>query len=222
MLALVDMQPGTNDLLVRLSPPSKASQPPGCQIRVRAAGPLVVALPEKLDSAQLAARLREASSGSTQPIAPGFISANWPQEMLRGDTVQGRRLFGSLACAKCHAITAGQKGGGAPSLAEARRRFTVTHVVESILLPSKQVAEPFRATTILKLDGRILTGLVTAESADELEMLLPDATRQIVRKTDVDERSTGALSPMPQGLVRSPQELRDLLAYLLSEQPLPP
>ena len=187
-----------------------------------AVGPLVVAFPEKLDSAQWAERLREASSGSAHPIPAEFISIDWSKELPRGDAAQGRRLFGSLACAKCHAITAGQKGGGAPSLAEARRRFTVAYVVESILIPSKQVAEPFRATTILKHDGRILTGLITAEAADELELLLPDATRQIVRKADVDERSAGTLSPMPQGLVRTPQELRDLLAYLLSDQPLPP
>ncbi len=221
-LALIDMQPGTNDLLVRLSPAETSQPQPGCRIRVRASGPLVVALPEKLDSAQLTARLREASSGSTQAIPSEFISVDWSKEISRGDAAQGRRLFGSLACAKCHAITAGQKGGGAPSLAEAKRRFTVAYAVESILIPSKQVAEPFRATTILKLDGRILTGLVTSESADELEILLPDATRQVIRKADVEERSTGALSPMPQGLVRSPQELRDLLAYLLSDQPLPP
>ena len=31
-----------------------------------------------------------------------------------------------------------------------------------------------------------------------------------------------ATSPMPAGLVRTPAELRDLLAYLLSERPLPP
>ena len=41
-------------------------------------------------------------------------------------------------------------------------------------------------------------------------------------KNDIDERAVSQLSPMPHGLVKTPTELRDLLAYLLSERPMPP
>jgi hypothetical protein len=37
---------------------------------------------------------------------------------------------------------------GGPSLAEARKRFTVPYVVASVLLPSKQVAPVFHATCV--------------------------------------------------------------------------
>jgi putative heme-binding domain-containing protein len=142
--------------------------------------------------------------------------------VARGDAAQGRRLFGTLGCVKCHAITADQKGNGAPSLAEARKRFTVAYLVESVLLPSKQVVELFRATSIETVDGQPLTGLVVRESADEVELLLADATRKTIATTDIESRQMQALSPMPAGIVKTPGELRDLLAYLLSEHPQAP
>jgi hypothetical protein len=71
-------------------------------------------------------------------------------------------------------------------------------------------------------DGRTLMGLVVAESTDTVDVILPDATRAQVVKKQVEQRETLKLSPMPQGLVKTPVELRDILAYLLSDRPLPP
>jgi hypothetical protein len=71
-------------------------------------------------------------------------------------------------------------------------------------------------------DGRIVSGLVVRDSDQEVELLLPDTTRQTVKKADVESRTVGTTSPMPAGLVRTPQELKDLLTYLLSDRPQPP
>jgi putative heme-binding domain-containing protein len=215
---LIDLEPGSNDLLLRLD---SAASTDGCVIRVQANGTVTATIPEKLDSALLGQRLRDAA-GSTQPLGTEFTAVNWSQEVQRGDAAAGRKLFGTLGCAKCHAVAAEQKGAGAPSLAEARRRFTVPHLVESILLPSRQVAEPFRASSIVTTEGQILTGLVTAETAGTIDVLLPDASRRTLQKSQIDERTPTALSPMPQGIVKTPDELRHLLSYLLSERPLPP
>jgi putative heme-binding domain-containing protein len=217
--ALIELQPGTNEILLRLSSRGTTSK---LRIQVRAKDSITVSLPEKLDSNLLASRLRDAAASGTQPLAKEFVERDWSKEATSGDAAQGRKLFGSLGCVKCHAITADQKGGGGPSLAEAKRRFTVPHLVESVLLPSKQVAEPFRGTTIVMADGRTLSGLITSENAQEIELLLPDATRRVVRVSEIDQRERSPLSPMPQGLVKTPDELRHLLAYLLSERPLPP
>jgi len=84
------------------------------------------------------------------------------------------------------------------------------------------VAEPFRAQAITTSAGLTVTGLVVGETADAVELLLPDATRRTIPVKEIEERAATPLSPMPQGLVKTPAELRDLLAYLLSEQPLPP
>jgi hypothetical protein len=61
-----------------------------------------------------------------------------------------------------------------------------------------------------------------AEDAAQVELLLPDATRRWIQKSDIEERQPTETSPMPAGLVKSVVELQDLLAYLLSENPAPP
>lgn len=221
---VIDWQPGGNDVLVKTKLPAQSGAFDfGTYLRIHTADPIQLTLPEKLDSGLLAARLREAAAaGGSQPIAKEFLALDWTKEAAAGDAASGRKLFGTLACAKCHAIVPDQKTAGAPSLGGARLRFTVPHLVESMLLPSRQVAEPFRAQSITTSAGLTVTGLVVGETAEGVEVLLPDATRRTIPVKEIEERTTTTLSPMPQGLVKTPAELRDLLAYLLSEKPTPP
>jgi hypothetical protein len=48
---------------------------------------------------------------------------------------------------------------------------------------------------------------------------MPDATRKTIEKSAVKSRQIQNRSPMPDGLIKTPLELRDLLAYILSESP---
>jgi putative heme-binding domain-containing protein len=213
---IVDLQPGSNEFLWKSE---RAGGPPS----VRALDGIELARAEKLDSGMLAERLRAAATGPTGAAVPAeFAAVDWGTAASDGDPVEGRRLFGALACSKCHAVVPDQKAAGAPSLFEAKRRFTVPHLVESVLLPSRLVAEPFRAQSIVTDDGRTITGLVTSETEAEVEVLQLDATRVRLPKRQIEERNPTTNSPMPQGLVKSAAELRHLLAYLLSERPLPP
>jgi putative heme-binding domain-containing protein len=157
-----------------------------------------------------------------EEVAKEFLDVDWPQAARKGNRDRGRQLFGTIGCAKCHAISGEQSVTGGPSLADAGKRFSVAHLVESILLPSRQVAEQFKATQITTTWGKVITGLVLSETADTLEMLLSDTTRQMIRKEEIDERKLLDKSPMPAGLVTKPEDLGDLLAYLLMDNPLPP
>jgi putative heme-binding domain-containing protein len=207
----LDVQPGSNEVLIRLR---IDESPYYVSVKYQAKERLDAVLPEKTEPLKIARGKEE--------IGPEFLDVDWTKEARKGNAAEGRKLFATLSCAKCHAISPDQTGGGAPSLTDARKRFTVPHLVESIMLPSKQVAEQFRATLINLKNGQMLTGLVVSESEDALELLLPDASRRSLRKKDIEERRVTDASPMPSGLVKKPQELRDLLTYLLSDNPLPP
>lgn len=207
---LIELQPGSNDILVRVRNVVGES---GVYLMYRSLMDVVATLPDKVAVESLASRL--ASTGGAGPSLEEFVKLDWSREAKLGDVENGRKLFTAVGCAKCHAVTADAVVIGGPSLAEAGRRFTIPHLVESILAPSRQVSPVFKATTIETADGRTLTGLVTAETGDKLELLQADATRVSLPKADVESRKLVDLSPMPQGIVKKPDELRDLLAFLL-------
>jgi putative heme-binding domain-containing protein len=214
----LDLQPGGNDLLVRVR---NIRGDCGLYLNFRAAPGVVARLPEAVGIAGLADRLKSAGSKDAA-VDPAFLKVDWPSAVLSGDSKKGRQLFGSVGCAKCHAVTADAVVSGGPSLAEARKRFTVPYLVESVLLPSKQISPVFRATLVELRAGQSVTGLVVKETAEVVELLLPDATRKEIAKKDIESRTLLDLSPMPSGIVKTPDELRDILAYLLSDNPQAP
>jgi len=211
---LLDLQPGSNDILVRTGGFGPLN------FAVRAKSPVSISLPEKPDGMSLAERLKGATGPAAVP--PEFLKIDWAAEAKKGDAANGRKLFGTLGCAKCHAITADQTGGGAPSLTQAGKRFTTAHLVESILVPDRLVAEEFRSSRIVTADGVTLTGLIVKDTPAEIELLLPDTTRRTLKPADIESRSAVATSPMPSGVVKTVAELRDVLTYILSDNPLPP
>ncbi len=218
---LVPLEPGSNDILLRAAGGAE-TQPP--TVQVRAVERLEATLPEKLGLGTLAERLRGAGQSDAVSVPTEFLAVEWNTAAAEGDAERGRLLFGvaALGCVKCHAVLPNQKGGGAPSLAGASKRFTVSHLVESILAPGKQVAPVFGTTTIVTADGQSLSGLVVEENDEQIVLLLPTAARQKVAKSDIEARKLQNASPMPSGLVKTPAELADLLAYLLSDNPKAP
>jgi putative heme-binding domain-containing protein len=221
-VVLLDLQPGGNDILVRVRNLTGES---GLYLHYRALNPLVALLPQKVEPGSLSARLKEAAANpSGVKVDPRFLDVDWTVAAQQGNAERGRKLFGAmgLGCVKCHAITADATVNAGPSLAEAARRFNAPYLVESVLLPSKQVSPLFKATLVATSSGTVHTGLVIGETADKLELVLPDASRITIPTADVEERKLQDISPMPAGLVKTPEELRDLLAYLLSASPAAP
>ena len=206
----VELQPGANDFLVRVRNHVGDS---GLYVSYRALSPVTVSLPEKIATASLAERL--AGSKGAYQVPGEFLNLDWVAESKQGDASNGAKLFEAIGCAKCHSVKAEANVVGGPSLADAGKRFTIAHLVESILLPSQQVSPVFRATQVVTNGGQQYIGLVTGETADKVEMLLQDAKRITIEKSEIDQREFQNLSPMPQGVVKKPPELRDLLAFLL-------
>jgi putative heme-binding domain-containing protein len=210
----LNLQPGSNDILVRVRMREGLG---GQYFHYKHLGDVKLTIPDKPDGLSLAERLKSSGTGS-QPIDPKFLEVDWAQAIKQGDVTRGKKLFAaeSLGCAKCHAATATQAGGGGPSLADAGKRFTVPYLVESVLAPNKVISPVFKSSVITTNDGKVITGLVVSETSDKLEVLQPDTKRISLNKNDVEERKLGDTSAMPHGIVKTPDELRDVLVYLLS------
>ena len=209
----LDLQPGSNDLLLRVN---NVEGDCSLYVHYRTLRAVSATLPERVGNRSLAERLKAAGAGSTA-IGPEFLSVDWPNAVRRGNSERGRKLFSAdgIGCAKCHAIDNTSAAVGGPSLAGAASRFTVPYLVESVLTPSRTVSPVFRATSFVLRDGKTLSGLVLSETSQRIDLLLPDATRRTLAASDVEQRRIQNTSPMPAGLVKTPDELRDLLAFLL-------
>jgi putative heme-binding domain-containing protein len=205
------VEAGRNDLLIRVRNHEGTC---GLYVHCRALAEVTPRLPEKLGLETLAQRLRSAGG----PVKYGAeFEIDWGTAVARdGNPEKGRKLFEALACAKCHAVTSSAASAGGPSLAEAGRRFTVPDLVQSILLPSKQVSPVFRASVISTRDGLQYMGLVIGETGEKLELLLPEGKQQTLDKRAIQQRELLDKSPMPEGIIKEPSELRDVLAYLMS------
>lgn len=211
----VELQAGGNDILVRVR---NMTGECGLYLHYRALNPVVASIPEKITAGSLGSRLKEAAMGNSVKVDAKFFDMNWPAEVKKGQIERGQQLFSAagLGCAKCHAKTADAAINAGPSLADAAKRFTVSHLVESILIPGKQISPVFKATQVVTKEGRVLLGLVIGETAERLEMIQTDATQVTIPISEIEERKLQEQSPMPAGLVKTPEELRDILAYLLA------
>ncbi|MCH8924398.1 MAG: c-type cytochrome, partial [Planctomycetes bacterium] len=135
----------------------------------------------------------------------------------KADPAAGARIFfheRSGGCFACHRVD-GRGGEVGPDLSTAgnygRRRL-----IESILLPSREIAPQYVPWTLVKDDGTLLTAVLVSEQGEN--QLYADATGKLIRlerKTIVD-RKPQPISIMPDGLAAqlTDQELRDLLAFL--------
>jgi len=143
-----------------------------------------------------------------------FRKFNWTTEARKGDAGLGKQLFEMRGCNRCHSVRPGDGGAGGPSLAGAGSRLSFAYMAESVMAPNAVVLPEYRWTAFKLKDGDEVDGLVTSESAEMVEVLLPSAARRTVKKEDIAVRQLQNHSPMPEGLIQTPGELRDLLAFL--------
>ncbi len=139
------------------------------------------------------------------------------------DSKRGAALFASGLCAACHRLGDTGRAVG-PDLTSVARRFSRRDLLESILTPSKVVAENYRDDVLVTADGRLLVGRIVPSSdyrSSTLQIAThPLAPEQIVEidKRQVESHVKSHVSVMPQGLldVFTRQEILDLLAFIES------
>ena len=151
------------------------------------------------------------------------ISGAASQTGSKPDLIRGRELFNAAMCANCHVCGVEGRPVG-PDLTTVGRRFSRQEILESIIEPSKVIAEAYRNVVVLHHDGKTTTGRIVQNDFRESKLVL--ATNEItvsrlqtISKDDIETWNESPVSPMPTGLLETltNQEINDLLAYLLSE-----
>ncbi|MDR3633882.1 MAG: PQQ-dependent sugar dehydrogenase, partial [Isosphaeraceae bacterium] len=203
----------------------KAPAPPGALLDgaaprrlVPGGAPLVAGCGEAADLAMAGQSDAEAQAIALPGAVPSAEDYARSARSAAGDAARGRALFADLkrlACTKCHRV-GGAGGDLGPDLSDVGGKFPRDVLIESVLDPSRQIVEGYRPAVVATADGRVLTGVVKEESDSELALVDVEGRRQVVRKSDIEERKAGDISIMPVGLASglSRREFADLIAYL--------
>jgi putative heme-binding domain-containing protein len=133
-----------------------------------------------------------------------------------GDPVAGRALY-HKACATCHKLF--DDGGDlGPELTGSGRK-NVDYILQNVVDPSATMSETYRMSVVETMDGDVLSGLVVERSSTVIEVRNPETSR-LLKRSEVDSISPLDQSLMPDGLLDtfSEQQIRDLVAYLFSDQ----
>jgi putative heme-binding domain-containing protein len=150
--------------------------------------------------------------------APG--DETW-KPYIKGDPVAGRKLFfdekGKAQCAKCHTVD--REGGRVgPALDRIASRRSGEYIMESILLPSKDIDPDFEAVTVLTLKGQVITGLRVNETNFSIQLREENGRFHSFLKNELESAFVLKKSLMPENVaeVLTVKELHDVFAFLMS------
>ena len=110
----------------------------------------------------------------------------------------------------------GEEGGEVgPALDAIGSAQPLELIIGMVIEPQKEIKEGFETLKVTKKKGDVVIGVVVAGNASELTLRDPGGTEHTVAEADIVSREMiGSL--MPAGLtdLLSPEDLRDLFAYL--------
>ena len=153
----------------------------------------------------------------------------WKYDDLIGDLTMimgrshevGEASFQAANCIACHQF-GGQGQNFGPDLSKLTdERRTASHILRSIIEPSKDIDEKFTSNIFLMDTGKTVTGMIMEETDDVVKIVIdPLAKDQItvIKQDEIDARKSAKQSQMPAGMVDklSREEIIDLIAYVLS------
>ncbi|HML15974.1 MAG TPA: c-type cytochrome [Bryobacteraceae bacterium] len=136
---------------------------------------------------------------------------------VAGDAQRGMAIFeGTGGCLNCH--RAGGKGSRVgPDLSDVGSRRQAAALEQSIVAPHDVILPQNRFVRIVMKDGSVLTGRRLNEDTYTIELIDQNERLISVSRDDVREYTLLKTSTMPSYRGKlNPQEIGDLVAYLLS------
>jgi putative heme-binding domain-containing protein len=131
----------------------------------------------------------------------------------------GRELYAER-CAKCHTLF-GKAGVAGPDLTT-YPRHDLPNLLLHIVDPNAAIREGYLTSLVTMLDGRVLSGIVVDQDKQIVVLRGADGKDLPLPRDQIDEMQPAQLSLMPEGLLKdySDDQIRDLIAYLRSSQPV--
>ncbi|MEI7701733.1 MAG: PVC-type heme-binding CxxCH protein [Planctomycetia bacterium] len=134
---------------------------------------------------------------------------------IPGDRHRGALVF-EKTCSKCHRV-GGVGSNVGPDISDTRARARDA-LLYDILDPNRRVDPQYSEYVVVTNDGRLLNGLLLAETADSVTLRQPEGREQSLPRADIEELRATSKSLMPEGIERdvSVEQMADILAFLKS------
>jgi putative heme-binding domain-containing protein len=131
----------------------------------------------------------------------------------------GKQIFQAASCVSCHKFGgAGNEIGPDLTKLDPKQQKPI-EILRDLLDPSFRINEKYQTYTFELESGKVVTGLVVAETADAVKVIenpLAKADPVTIQKSDIAERKKSPVSVMPKGLLDklTHEEILDLIAYV--------
>ncbi len=149
-------------------------------------------------------------------LPPIAVLASRRGNATRGKKLMAESLKGNLACLKCHSVR-GTGGHVGPDLSMIGKKASRENLFESILYPSKAIADQYLTWVVETRRGLSLSGLLVEDAPTHIILRDAEGRDTRVARKDVESRTKGEKSLMPEDLVAhmSATDLVDVVEYLI-------
>ncbi len=188
------------------------------------AGDLTADLSRLLRNSQFPATKTKATA--VLPAPPKFDPKNLPSipalltrkgNVEKGRLVMQASLKNNAACLKCHAVL-GEGGKVGPDLSVIGSKVSKENLLESILYPSRAIADQYMTYLIETKDGRTIVSVIAEETPTKIVVLDVNANQFVIETKNLEGKTKTGKSIMPEDLTTylSEDELIDLVEYMYS------
>ncbi len=131
----------------------------------------------------------------------------------------GKQIFQAVSCISCHKFGgAGNEIGPDLTKLDPKQQKPI-EILRDLLDPSFRINEKYQTFTFELESGKVITGLVVAETPQEVKVVenpLVKAEPMVIKVSQIAERKKSPVSIMPKGLLDklTHEEILDLIAYV--------
>jgi putative heme-binding domain-containing protein len=160
--------------------------------------------------------LAEKIFGKPSTDRAAVITAYTEAAKTKGDATKGHQIFSTI-CIACHKL----KGEGvdvAPDITDVKIKEKEA-LLSDILDPNRMVEARWMAYQIDTKDGRMVAGIVSAETSSEVTVKMAGGLTEAIPRSNIAKMKCLDASLMPVGLEAgiSKEQMADLLAFLKGE-----
>ena len=140
-------------------------------------------------------------------------------EKKTGSPYAGKKLF-NTSCAACHKLF--EQGGEIGPDLSTYQRDDIDTMLLNIVNPSAEIREGYENFLLTTKDGRTVVGFLVEQDNRTVVLRGLDGQDISLERKDIKTMKAQGVSLMPAGLLTgyTDDQIRDLMAYLRSTQPL--